>query len=111
MFLIVFLSPKQSKIEGELCIIHGKANGSSFTRRIQALELCSPLPKANQECKEEKQREESNMKKSKRIETVRHISSTSWSPFYAYYMLFRSLGIQESNASNDVQIGVETKKL
>ena len=56
VFLIVFLSPKQSMIEGELCIIHGKANGSSFTRRIQALELCSPFPKANQECKEEKER-------------------------------------------------------
>ena len=42
-----FLSPKQSKIEGELCIIHGKANGSLFTLRIQALELFSPLPKAN----------------------------------------------------------------
>ena len=60
-----FLSPKQSKIEGEFYIIHGKANGSSFTRRIQALELCSPLPKANHECKEGKQREKSNMKNSR----------------------------------------------
>ena len=51
------------------------------------------------------------MKKFKRIVTVGHILSTFWSLFYAYYMLFRSLGIQESNASNDVQIGVETKKL
>ena len=55
-------------------------------------ELCSPFPKANQECKEENQREESNMKKSKRIATVGHISNTSWSPFYAYYMLFRISG-------------------
>ena len=46
MFLIAFGSPKQSKIEGELCIIHGKANGSSFTGRIQALEFFSPLPNA-----------------------------------------------------------------
>ena len=76
VFLRAFLSPKQSKIEGKLCIIHGKPNGSSFTRRIQTLELCSPLPKANQECKEEKQREESNMKKSKRIETLGLISNT-----------------------------------
>ena len=37
----------------------------------------SPFPKANQECKEEKQREESNMKKSKRIEDVGQISITS----------------------------------
>ena len=77
VFLRAFLSPKQSKIEGKLCIIHGKPNGSSFTRRIQAFELFSPLPKANQECKEEKQREESNMKKSKRTATVGHILSTS----------------------------------
>ena len=109
MFLIAFLSPKQSKIEGELCIIHGKANGSPFTGRIQALELCSPLPKANQECKEEKQREESNMKKFKRMATVGHILSTSWSPFYAYYMSFRSSGSQESNASNNAQIRAEMK--
>ena len=50
--------------------------------------LCSPFPKAHQECKEEKQREESNMKKFKRMATVGHISSTSRSPFHAYYMSF-----------------------
>ena len=37
--------------------------------------------------------------------------STSSSPFYIYYIPFRSSGSQESNASNGVQIGVETKKL
>ncbi|KAL6310854.1 hypothetical protein AAG906_036897 [Vitis piasezkii] len=37
--------------------------------------------------------------------------STSSSPFYTYYISFRSSGSQESNASNSVQIGVETKKL
>ena len=58
-----------------------------------------------------KQIEESNMKKSKRIATVGHISSTFWSPFYAYYMLFRILGSQESNALNSVQIRAEMKKL
>ena len=67
--------------------------------------------KPNQECKKEKQREESNMKKTKRIATVGHILNTSWSPFYVYYMLFRILGSQESNASNGVQIGAEMKKL
>ena len=56
-------------------------------------------------------REKSNMKKFKRTATVGHISSTSWSPFHTYYMYFRSLGSQESNASNGVRIGVETKKL
>ena len=57
-----------------------KSNGSSFTRRIQALELCTPFPKSNQECNEEKQREESNMKKSKRIATVGLNLNTFWSP-------------------------------
>ena len=75
------------------------------------MELFSPLPKANQECNEEKQRKKSNMKKFKRTATVGNILSTSWSPFHAYYMLFRSLGSQESNASNGVQIGAEMKKL
>ena len=36
-----------------------------YIKKIQALELRSPFPKPNQEC-EEKQREESNMKKFKR---------------------------------------------
>ncbi|KAL6334687.1 hypothetical protein AAG906_021243 [Vitis piasezkii] len=40
-----------------------------------------------------------------------HILSTFSSPFYTYYIPFRSSGSQESNASNGVQIGVETKKL
>ncbi|KAL6323019.1 hypothetical protein AAG906_023637 [Vitis piasezkii] len=40
-----------------------------------------------------------------------HIWSTSSSPFYTYYIPFRSSGSQESNASNGVQIRVETKKL
>ena len=69
------------------------------------------MPKANQECKEEKQRKESNMKKFKRMETVGHISSTSWSPFYTHNISFRSSGSQESIALNSVQIGAEMKKL
>ena len=72
---------------------------------------CSPFPKSNQECKEEKQRDESNMKKSKRTAYLGHISSTFWSPFYAYYISFRSSGSQESNALNSVQIGAKMKKL
>ena len=58
-----------------------------------------------------KQREESKMKKSKRTATIGHILSTSWSPFYAYYMLFRSSRSQESNALNGAQIRAEMKKL
>ena len=54
--------------------------------------------------------EESNMK-FKRTAIVGHISNTSWSPFYVYYMSFRSLGSQESNASNGAQIKAEMKKL
>ena len=51
------------------------------------------------------------MKKFKRTATIGHIYSTSWSPFYAYYMFFLRSGSHESNASNGVGIGVETKKL
>ena len=98
-----FLITKAIQDWGKFYRIQGKLNGSSFTRRIQALELHSPLPKVNQECKEGKQREKSNMKKFKRTATLRHISSTFWSPFYAYHMSFRSSGSQESNASNGAQ--------
>ena len=54
---------------------------------------------------------EESKKKFKRIENLGNILSTSWSPFPAYYMSFRSLGSQKSNASNGARIGVETKKL
>ena len=53
----------------------------------------------------------SNMKKSKRTTTVGHILITFWIPLCTYYILFWSLGSQESNSSNGVQIGVEMKKL
>ena len=48
---------------------------------------------------------------SKRIVTVSHFWSTSWSPNYAYYMSFQILGSQQSNASNGAQFGVEMKEL
>ena len=56
-------------------------------------------------------KEKSNIKKFKRIATVGHIQSTSQSPFNTYYISFRNSGSQESNSSNSVQIGAETKKL
>ena len=55
--------------------------------------------------------EKSNMKKFKRIATIGHILSTSWSLFHVYYISFRSSGSQESNALNGVWIGVEMKNL
>nr|CAN82707.1 hypothetical protein VITISV_037844 [Vitis vinifera] len=45
------------------------------------------------------------------LQLLGHIWSTFSSPFYTYYIPFRSSGSQKSNASNGVQIGVETKKL
>ena len=42
---------------------------------------------------------------------VNHFWSTSWSPIYVCYMLFRSSGSQQSNASNSAQFGVEKKEL
>ena len=67
--------------------------------------------KPKQECKEEKQKEESNMKKSKRTASAGHILSTFWSSFYTYYISFRSLGSYKFNALNGVRIRAETKKL
>ena len=44
-------------------------------------------------------------------ETVGPISITSRISFHTYYILFQSLGSQESIASNCAQFGVKTKKL
>ena len=51
------------------------------------------------------------MKKFKRRAAAGHISSTSWSPFYTYYISFQILGSQKSNALNSVQIEAKMKKL
>ena len=73
------------------------------------MELHSSLPKPIKNAR--RRSKERNLKKFKRMETVGHISSTYWSPFHSYYILFWISGSQESNASNGAQIGVETKKL
>ena len=46
-----------------------------------------------------------------RIVVARQIWSTFWSPLSTCYISFRSLGSQESNASNGMQFGAEKKKL
>ena len=46
-----------------------------------------------------------------RTEVARKIWSNSWSPLSTLYISFGGLGSQESNASNGVQFGAETKKL
>ena len=46
-----------------------------------------------------------------RTAVTRKIWSILWSPFFTYYISFRSLRIQESNALNGVQVGAEMKKL
>ena len=60
-----FFITKAIQDKGEFYRILGKAIGRSFTWRTQALKLYNPLPKANHECKEGKQREKSTMKHSK----------------------------------------------
>ena len=40
-----------------------------------------------------------------------HFWSTSWSPFFAFYIPFEILGSQESNASNRVWFGAEMRKI
>ena len=51
MFLIAFWSPKQSKNEGDLCIVQGKPSWSSNSWRNQALELHNPLQKPNKDAR------------------------------------------------------------
>ena len=61
--LIAFWSPKQSKIEGELYIVHGKAFGSSNSWRTKvwiSIALCQSRSKyaRKEQRREEKQSEE-----------------------------------------------------
>ena len=75
----------------------------------QALELHSPLPKSFKVCKErtmEKRKTEDSS-----CSLLSHFWSTSRSLFSTFYIPFQSSGSQESNASNGMRFGVETKKL
>ena len=73
----------------------------------QALELHSPLPKSFKVCKERKQREKSNMKDSRGHKLLKNFLELNSCMLY----FFQSSGSQESNASNGVRFGVETKEL
>ena len=89
--------------------------------------MCNPWEGVSnpiKRCKEEDQREKSIMKQFcmvmqnlhmlceiQRTAVTRKIWSILWSPFFTYYISFRSLGSQESNSSKDVQFRAETKKL
>ena len=96
MFLLVFWSPKQVKIE--------ESYEESWAKlRIQ-------LPRVNPDCKEKKQRGsvmEHILDDSRRS----HFWSTFWSSNDACYIPFQRSGSQQSNASNGARFGVETKKL
>ena len=96
MFLLVFWSPKQVKSE--------ESYEESWAK------LKSHLPRVNPDCKEKKQRE-SAIKHILDDSRSSHFWSTFWSPNDSCYIPFQSLGSQQSNASNGVQFGVETKKL
>ena len=76
----------------------------------QALELHSPFSKVVQS----KQGERKN--RVKKIEDnscslLLHFWSTSRSPFFTCYIPFQISGSQESNASNRVRFGAETRKI
>ena len=96
MFLLVFWSPKQVKTE--------ESYEESWAK------LRSHLPRVNPDCKEKKQRE-SAMKLILDDSRSSHFWSTLWSPIDAWYIPFQRSRIQQSNASNSVWFGVETKKL
>ena len=109
MFLLVIWSPKQSKNEGELYIVHGKAFGSSNSWRTKlwsSIALCHVQGKNNGERK-------NRVKKTydSSYSLLLHFWSTSRSPFSIFYIPFQSSGSQESNASNGTRFGVETKEL
>ena len=65
MFLIVFWSPKQSKIEESSMESMAKQLEAHLHEEPKLWSFISPFPKANHECKEGKQREKSNMKNSR----------------------------------------------
>ena len=96
VFLLVFWSPKQVK------------NEESYEESWAKLRI--QLPRVNPDCKEKKQRG-SVMEHILDDSRSSHFWSTFWSPNDASYIPFQSSGSQQSNASNGVQFGVETKKL
>ena len=99
MFLVAFLSLKKVKNEGVLCATLGN-------------ELPSQSRDARKRIRE-RNPSWSNFAwwyEIQRTAVPRKIWNTSLSPFFTYYTSFRISGSQESNASNGLQFGVETRK-
>ena len=111
--LIAFWSPKQSKNEGELYIVHGKAFGSSNSWRTKLWSSIALCQSRSKYARKEHWREENRVKKTEdsSYSLLVHFWSTSWSPFSTFYIPFQSSGSQESNASNGAQFRVEMKEL
>ena len=105
--LIDFLSPKQSKIEESSLESMTKQMESSETWRTEALKSFA-ISKSGMQGGEAKRNLPWSILDNSH---VIHFWSTSWSPIYACYMLFRSSGSQQSNASNGAWFGVKMKKL
>ena len=92
---------------GELFGIHGKAMESSETWRTEAFKSFAISKSGMQGGKAKRNLPWSILDDNH----ISHFWSTFWSPIYACYMSFRSLGSQKSNASNGVWFRVEMKEL
>ena len=110
MFLIAFWSQKQSKIEESSLESMEKELESHLQEEPKLWSFIVLLQ--NQIMSARRENKERNLtwriqEDSNYWTQIEHL----WSPFYAYYMSFRSLWSQESNALNGVRIRVEMKKL
>ena len=88
---------------------YGKDFGKIKFMKNQALELHSPLPKSFKVSKEGTM--EKRKTKDSSCSLLSHFWSTYQSPFSTCYIPFQSSGSQESNASNRVRFGAETRKI
>ena len=94
--LIAFWSPKQSEIEGELYIVHGKAFGSSNSWRTKlwsSVALCQSRSKyaRKEQRREEKQREENRGQQlQSSFELLEHF------PKSIFYMIYTTSKLRKS---------------
>ena len=111
--LIAFLSPKQSKNEGELYIVMAKLLKAQIHEETKLWSLIVLCLSRSKYARKEQRREENRVKKTEdsSCSLLSHFWSTSRSPFSTCYIPFQSSGSQESNASNRVRFGAEMRKI
>ena len=96
MFLIAFCSPKQSKNEGELYIVHGKAFGSSNSWRTKLWSSIALCQSRSKYARKEQRREEKQSEENRGQQLQSYFALLELFPKSIFYIMYTISNIRKS---------------